>query len=83
MQNCILPSDTGDNKYVLNYCFDELKDYSENNIIDFNNEEQIFILHNFQYYQHHEFHKLSQNPVLEITFDLAVLFKFQRFQIIK
>ena len=38
MQNCILPSDTGDNKYVLNYCFGELKDYSENNIIDFNNK---------------------------------------------
>ena len=58
-----LSTDIADNKYILNYCFDEYKDRPGNNIIDLNDKElnKISIQPNFQYYQNHKFHKLSQN----------------------
>ena len=58
-----LSTDIADNKYILNYCFDEYKDRPGNNIIDLNDKElnKISIQPNFQYYQNHKFNKLSQN----------------------
>ena len=45
------------------YCFDRYKDKPGNNIIDLDDKEldKISIQLNFQYYQNHEFHKLSQD----------------------
>ena len=50
-----------DNKYVSNYCFDEYKEKTPNNIIDLNDKKlnKLPTQSNFQYYQNHEFYKLS------------------------
>ena len=46
-----ISTDIADNKYILNYCFDEYKDRPGNNIIDLNDKElnKISIQPNFQY----------------------------------
>ena len=45
-----LSTDIADNRYILNYCFDEYKDRPGNNIIDLNDKElnKISIQPNFQ-----------------------------------
>ena len=72
MPHYTFPTDNADNMYVLNYCFDEYKDKPGNNIIDLNEKEldKNFLQPSFQYYQNHEFHKLSQNLKINKMFNI-------------
>ena len=69
-----IPTDIADNKYVLDYFFDEYKENPGNNIIDLNDKEldKHSIQSNFQYYQNLEFHELSKNLKRNKTFSILL-----------